>query len=235
MTAPSIELQQRVCRARAAELRVPLLTPDSPQIVREAIALAASAVSRRTLAEVRAGTSFYTPRLAGQLWQLLPDIVESPLRAIGVDLRDTGAVYLSAPAWAEHPVAVVTHEFTHHHKDVRVSAGGAVVSALWGLGYGVHDHIRAWEEGTCRVCDLTALVVIEGVPIDAALAAARTGADAYALGDGARALYLAALDSAADSLRAWQLPGVDTEVHHLARMLRREGWDAGPWAEAVGT
>ena len=162
-------------------------------------------------------------------------VVEAPLRAVGIDLHDTGAVYLSAPAWTEHPVAVVSHEFTHHHKDVRVSAGGAVVSALWGLGYAVHDHIRAWEEGTCRVCDLAALVVIEGVPIDAALAAARTGADAYALGDGARALYLAALDSAADSLRAWQLPGVDTEVHHLARMLRREGWDAGPWAEAVGT
>ena len=36
MTAPPIDLQRRVCRAHCATLGLPLITPDAPQVVREA-------------------------------------------------------------------------------------------------------------------------------------------------------------------------------------------------------
>ena len=179
MSAPSIDLQRVVCRKRAAVAGVPLLTPDAPQPIREAIALAAAAVSPRTLAEVRAGTSFYTPRLAGALWQLLPESVEAPLRAVGVDLHATGAVYLASAAWDRSPCGTVAHELSHGRRDRVVSAGGVVVSALWGAGYLFHPTIRGWDEGTCRVNDLVALVVFDGLSVDDALKAAAAGVDAY--------------------------------------------------------
>lgn len=234
MTAPSIDLQRVVCRKRGAVAGVPLLTPDAPQPIREAIALAAAAVSPRTLAEVRAGTSFYTPRLAGALWQLLPESVEAPLRAAGVDLHATGAVYLASAAWDRSPCGTVAHELSHGRRDRAVSAGGVVVSALWGAGYLFHPTIRGWDEGTCRVNDLVALVVFDGLSVDDALKAAAAGVDAYDLSASGREVYLSALESAAASLRAGQLPGVDTEVHAMARALVAEGWDAGPWAEVIG-
>lgn len=234
MSPPPIDLQRAVCRKRAAVVGVPLLTPDAPQPVREALALAAAAVSPRTLAEVRAGASFYTPRLVGALWQLLPESVEAPLRAVGVDLHATGAVYVAPAAWDRSPCGTVAHEISHEHRDKTVSAGGVIVSALWGAGYLFHPTIRGWEEGTCRVNDLVALVVFDGLPVDDALKAAAAGADAYALSESGREVYLASLESAAASLRAGQLPGVDTEVHAMARALVAEGWDAGPWAAAIG-
>lgn len=234
MSPPPIDLQRAVCRRRAAAAGVPLLTPDAPQLVREAIALAAAAVSPRTLAEVRAGTSFYTPRLVGALWQLLPESVEAPLRAVGVDLHATGAVYLSSAAWDRSPCGTVAHELSHGRRDRVVSAGGVIVSALWIAGYLFHPTVTGWEEGTCRVNDLVALVVFDGLSVDDALKAAAAGVDAYALSASGREAYLAALESAAASLRAGQLPGVDTEVHAMARALVAEGWDAGPWAEAIG-
>jgi hypothetical protein len=235
MTPPPIDLQRRVCRAHCATLGLPLITPDAPQVVREAVALTAAAVSPRTLAEVRAGTSFYVPRLAGALWQLLPDAVEAPLRAVGVDLHTSGAVHLSAPAWDRSPCGTVAHECSHGERDKVVSAGGVIVSALWGVGYLAHPTICGWEEGTCRTNDLVALVVFDGLPVDDALKAAAAGVDAYALSESGREVYLSALESAAASLRAGQLPGVGTHVHQLARLLVAEGWDAGPWAAAIGS
>lgn len=234
MTAPPVDMQRRVCRARCSAAGVPLLTPDAPQPVREAVAIAAALVSGRKLAEVRAGTSFYVPRLAGALWQLLPDIVEAPLRAVGIDLRDTGAIYLSSPAWDVRPCGTVSHELSHRNRDLVASAGGVIVSALWGVGYLAHPTIRGWEEGTCRVCDLVGLVVFDGLTVDDALAAAAVGVGGYALSESGREVYLAALESAAASLRTGELPGVDTEVHHMAKGLVAAGWDAGPWAAAIG-
>ena len=59
------------------------------------------------------------------------------------------------------------------------------------------------------------------------------GVDAYALDTPARALYLAALDSAAASLRAGELPGEGTAIHRGLQGLQGAGWDAGPWAAAI--
>lgn len=233
MTAPSIALQRQVCLQRCREAGVPLFTPQTPQPIREALALVASLVSPRTYAEVRQGTSFYVPKLAGQIWSLIPSVVAEPLRAVNLDLKTTGAIYLAPDAWDKHPCAVTAHELTHAYRDKQVSAGGAIVSSLWALGYVAHDHIRAWEEGTCRVCNLASLVVLEGVGVEDALAACVGGAQSYALGDNAKELYISALYSAAASLRAKQLPGVGNEVHLMAKALVEAGWNPGDWRAAL--
>lgn len=235
MTAPALDLQRRVVTARAAARGVPLVTPDSPSALREAAALLVTATSDRTYADVRAGVSFYVPRLVGKALALLPRTVTDVLDVAGFRVSEAGLVLMSEHAWSERPAGTWAHECSHHLRDLAVSAGGVIGSAAWALGYLTHGTVKGWEEGTCRVNDLVGLVVFDGIPVDDALIAAKKGADLYGLDDTGRALYFAALDSAADSLRAGQLPGVDTEVHRIARMLRREGWDAGPWAEAVGT
>lgn len=234
MTAPSLDLQRRVCRQRCESAGVPLFTPESPQPVREALAVIASLISPRSYAEVRASTSFYVPRLAGQLWGLLPDIIETPLRALGVDIRDTGAIYVAPAAWDLRPCSVVSHELSHANRDRAVSAGGAIVSSMWALGYLAHPSVRGWEEGTCKVSNLTAMVILEGLDVDDALHACADGAKAYGLDKTGENLYVAMLQSAAASLRAGQLPGVNTEVHLMAQMLVREGWDPGPWRAVIG-
>jgi hypothetical protein len=234
MTAPSIALQRRVVTERARSVNVPLVTPDSPSALREAAALIVSATSERTYAEVREGVSFYAPRVVGRTLSLLPSAVTGVLEVAGFNVSATGLVLLSERAWNERPASTWAHERSHELRDAVVSAGGVVSSVAWAVGYLAHPTIRGWEEGTCRVNDLVGLVVFEGWPVDDALTAAKVGAALYRLDDPGREVYLAALDSAADSLRAGQLPGVDTEVHHIARMLRREGWDAGPWAQSVG-
>lgn len=238
MTPPPIDLQRLVAVERARVRGVPLVTPDSPSALREAVALLVAAVSPRTYAEVAAGTSFYVPRLASKVAGLIPAAVIPPLVSTlldvaGIDLPATGVVLLSRPAWDRSPVTTWSHECGHYQQDARVSAGGVVASTLWGLGYLIHDDVEAWEEGRCRVNDLVGLVVIDGVPVDDALASARAGVEAYSLDAVARPLYLAALDSAAASLRAGELPGEGTEIHHALRALVRDGWDAGPWAAAI--
>ena len=232
MTPPPIELQRLVAVERARVRGIPLVTPDTFSATREAVAAVASLISSRSYAEVTAGTSFYVPRLAGEVLALLPASVTSVLRVATFDLPKTGAIYVSREAWDKHPAAVVAHEIGHGQQDAVVSARGPVISALWALGVTVHRTVTGWEEGRCRVNDLVGLVVIDGVDIDAALASARAGADAYALDAPGRELYFAALDSAAASLRAGELPGEGTEIHHVLKALSRE-WDAGPWAAAI--
>lgn len=238
MTPPPIDLQRRVALELARARGVPVVTPDSPSALREAVALLVAAVSPRTYAEVSAGASFYVPRLASKVAGLipaavLPPLVSTLLDVAGIDLPATGVVLLSRDAWDHHPVAVAAHELSHARRDAVVSAGGVIGSVLWGAGYLLHPDVKGWEEGTCRVSDLVGLVVIDGLSVDEAHRASASGVDAYALDEGARALYLAALDSAAASLRAGELPGEGTEVYHALRALVREGWDAGPWAAAI--
>jgi len=233
VTRPDIDLQRAVARARAVRRGVPLVTPDSPAMLREAAALFVSAVTDRTYDEVRRGVSFYAPRIVGKALSLLPSSVRDVLDVAGFDVPATGLVLLSDAAWNERPAATLAHEIGHYQQDAAVSAQGIVGSVLWGVGYLAHPLVRGWDEGRCRVNDLVGLVVLDGVPIDEALADARKGADLYRLDDAGRALYLAALDSAADSLRAGVLPGVATEIAHTLKALVDSGWDAGPWAEDI--
>lgn len=234
MTAPAIDIQRRAAVERARARGVPLVTPDSPSALREAAALLVSATSDRTFADVRAGVSFYVPRLVGKALALLPRAITDVLAVAGFSVDDAGLVLLSERAWNERPAATLAHELSHANRDAAVSAGSVIASATWALGYLAHPTLRGWEEGTCRVNDLVGLVVLEGVPVDDALAAAKEGAALYGLSDAGREVYFAALDSAADSLRAGVLPGEGTEVHAMLRALRREGWDAGQWAAAIG-
>lgn len=232
MTAP-IDLQRSVVIARARKRGVPLVTPDSPSALREAAALLITATSERTYADVRSGVSFYAPRLIGKGLALLPRAVTDVLDVAGFRVSEAGMVLLSERAWNERPAATWAHECSHHLRDLAVSAGGVISSALWGVGYLTHRTVTGWEEGTCRVCDLVGLVVIDGVPIDDALAAAKEGAALYGLDAPGREVYFAALDSAADSLRAGVLPGEGTEVQRTLRAMVDEGWNAGPWAEDI--
>ena len=178
---------------------------DEDQALREAIAALVSLVSSRTYASLSAGASFYVPRLAGKIAGLVPAAVIPPLVSTlldvaGIDLPASGVVLVSRDAWDRHPLAVVAHELSHARRDATVAAGGVVASVLWGVGYLAHPDVRAWEESTCRINDLVGLVVIDGLSVDDALPTAAGGVDAYALDTPARALYLAALDSAAASL-----------------------------------
>ena len=231
MTPPPIDLQRRVALDLARAHGVPIVTPDSPSALREAIAALVSLVSSRTYASLSAGASFYVPRLAGKVAGLVPAAVIPPLVSTLLDV--SGVVLVSRDAWDRHPLAVVAHELSHARRDATVAAGGVVASVLWGVGYLAHPDVRAWEESTCRINDLVGLVVIDGLSVDDALPTAAGGVDAYALDTPARALYLAALDSAAASLRAGELPGEGTAIHRGLQGLPRAGWDAGPWAAAI--
>lgn len=239
MTPPPIDLQRRVALDLARAHGVPLVTPDSPSALREAIAALVSLVSSRTYASLSAGASFYVPRLAGKIAGLVPAAVIPPLVSTlldvaGIDLPASGVVLVSREAWDRHPLAVVAHELSHARRDATVAAGGVVASVLWGVGYLAHADVRAWEESTCRINDLVGLVVIDGLSVDDALPTAAGGVDAYALDTPARALYLAALDSAAASLRAGELPGEGTAIHRgLQGLVATGAWDAGPWAAAI--
>lgn len=234
MSAPAIDLQRRAAVERARARGVPLVTPESPSALREAAALLVSATSDRTYADVRAGVSFYVPRLVGKALALLPSAITDVLAVAGFSVSEAGLVLLSERAWNERPAATLAHELSHHNEDEAVSAGGVVASVTWAAGVLLHPTIRGWSEGRCRVNDLVGLVVLDDVPVDDALKAAKEGAALYSLSDAGRVVYFAALDSAADSLRAGVLPGEGTEIHAMLRAMIGAGWDAGPWAKAIG-
>lgn len=234
MTPPPIDMQRAVVRKRAAARGVPLVTPDSVAPLREATAATVALVTHRTYAEVRAGVSFYVPRLVGDALGLLPSSVRDVLSVAGISVSDHGLTLLCDAAWERTPCATWAHECGHHQQDDAVRASGVIGSALWGVGYLTHPSIRGWDEGRCRVSDFVGLVVLNGWSIDDALKAAADGAALYDLNDPARDVYIASLQSAADSLRAGVMPGEGTEIHETLRELVREGWDAGEWAKAIG-
>ena len=137
--------------------------------------------------------------------------------------RSARPLPMSLGAWNGRPAATWAHECSHHLHDLAVSAGGVISSALWGVGYLTHRTVTGWEEGTCRVCDLVGLVVIDGVPIDDALAAAKEGAALYGLDAPGREVYFAALDSAAASRSAEGESGVTRGTPRLrARAMTTE-------------
>lgn len=230
-----IEIQKEAAVQRAADLSVPLVTPDVPSPVREAICVVAALASPLTLDQVRDRVSFYLPALAGDIWNLIPSPIRDVLHQFNIDLSRTGCVYLSPLAWNCYPLATVAHELSHHNRDRIVrSSGGIVASVLWSAGYLIHPTIRGWEEGTCRVNDLVSSVIVQGREVDAAAHEARDGALLYGLPPEGHAVYQASIESAAASLKAGALPGEGTEVQEILRICKKLGAKLGAWSKVVG-
>ena len=229
-----IEIQQEAAKQRAADLGVPLVTPDTPSPVREAICAVAALVSPLTLDQVRDRVSFYLPGIAGDIWNLVPAPLRDLLRQFNIDLSKTGCVYLSPLAWSCFPLATVAHELSHRNRDSVVRAsGGIIASVLWSAGYLIHPTIRGWEEGTCHVNDLVSSVIVNGRNPDMAANEALDGVAIYNLTPEGRAIYQAAIESAAASLKAGALPGDGTEVQEILKICKKLGAKLGAWSKVI--
>lgn len=238
MTLPDLDLVRSVVRAEARRVGLTLVTPDSPSLARSAVRLAIAAWSTTLdLEAVEQRVSFYVPRLAADVRNLLSRIHSVAGDVLDVVDLEAPAVYLSSRAWdvdGATLAGVWSHERGHNHRDKAVRAAmGIVGSALWGGAYLVHPGIRGWEEGTCYTSDVAARVVLAGDDPGAVAAGAFVSLKGYDLDAVGEATATAAIRSAAASLKAGALPGVGTPLHETLRALVAGGWDPGPWAEAI--
>lgn len=239
MTAPlDLDLARSVVRAEARRVGLTLVTPDSPSVARSAVRLAIAALSPLTAEDVALRVSFYVPRLAHDVLELLSRLHPAAGAAAEALDLEAPAVYLSSRAWdvdGATLASVWSHERGHGNRDKAVrAAAGVIGSALWGGAYLVHPVVRGWEEGTCYTSDVTARVVIAGDDPEAVARGALVSLKGYDLDSQGEATAADAIRSSALSLKAGALPGVGTPTHETLKALVRAGWEPGPWAEAIG-
>lgn len=237
MTTLDLDLVRTVCRAEARRVGVTLITPDSPSLARAAVRLTIAALSPLTVEEVGQRVSFFVPRLAAEVIELLARLHPAIGAAAEVLDLEAPAIYLSSRAWDVDGVTlagVVAHERGHDHRDKATRATmGVIGSALWGSAYLVHRVVRGWEEGTCYTSDVTARVVIAGEDPDEVALGAVGSLRGYDLDASGEAQAVASIRSAARSLKAGALPGVGTPIHETLRALRREGASFGRWDDVI--
>lgn len=237
MTFPAmfpIDKVQRVVREVCTRHGVLLVTPDSPNALREAVHLSIAAVTPLTFEEARSRVSFY-------LSKLLPEVL-GLIRAAAPWLPDaelSKPVISLAPVVWEDLVALVgtaAHELVHHGEDLAArSAQGVLGSVTHGGAYLLCDCVRGNSEGLSYTQNLTSEVVLGGRSADAYIEGVLSRLKTtYRLGDTELGNQRRTLTSCADSLRAEVLHGVGSPVEELFRALIVEGMTLpSPWSERL--
>lgn len=227
-----LDMARAVAADECEAAGVTLVTPESLPALRLAAYLTVTATTSLTLAQARERVSLYVPQLAADLAHLAAPALG------GAVALDRPCIVVGEGAWGDGALlaGVIAHELGHHRRDLATRGGlGVVGSALWGLAYLTHPAVRLWEEGTCYSCDVTAAVILRGVdPLVAGDDAERSLRSIYRADPLSLAIGSDAIRSCVASLRARQLHGTGTSIHHVLRALVKRGWDAGAWASVIG-
>lgn len=244
MSPPSLDLSRAIALDGVTIPGAAIVTPDSPDVARALAYLTVAASSPLSIAEARSRVSIYLPELVDDVQDVLALVWSAaprPLTAPALILSDGawgGAQDDGAPGATL--AGVLAHELGHRRRDLATRASTqplpVIGSALWATTYLVHAPVRGWDEGTCYTSDMQADVILRGASVGDAFARAKEAlrSPIYRLDAITERVGLDALRSCADSLERGVLHGEDTPMHAVLRALVARGWDAGPWAAAIG-